>query len=179
MYLLTGATGYVGGRLQRRLERDHLSVRCLCRDPEALRWRMAAGTEAVKGDLLEPESLGRAFADVDTAFYLVHSMHAGPVRTSIGAQPRISLARQEASVQRIVYLGGLANGDDLSPHMRSAVPEQGTFSVPAAFPVTNSGVNRNQIYGSASFEMIRALVERAYIVDYFRDGSAPLHSLSR
>ncbi len=57
MLLLTGATGYVGGRLLRRLEEEGLPVRCLCRDPEALRWRVAPGTELVRGDLLQPASL--------------------------------------------------------------------------------------------------------------------------
>jgi uncharacterized protein YbjT (DUF2867 family) len=60
MHLLTGGTGYVGGRLLRRLEQDGLSVRCLCRNPEALRWRVAPGTELVRGDLLQPASLAPA-----------------------------------------------------------------------------------------------------------------------
>ena len=77
MLLLTGATGYVGGRLLRRLEEEGLPVRCLCRDPEALRWRVAPGTELVRGDLLQPASLDSAFSGVDTAFYLVHSMNSG------------------------------------------------------------------------------------------------------
>ena len=77
MLLLTGATGYVGGRLLRRLERDGLAVRCLCRNPEALAWRVAPGTEVLRGDLLQAASLDAAFAGVDTAFYLVHSMRAG------------------------------------------------------------------------------------------------------
>ncbi len=77
MHLLTGATGYVGGRLLKRLERDGLSVRCLCRNPEVLRCRVSAGTEVVGGDLRQPASLGAAFSGVDTAFYLVHSMNEG------------------------------------------------------------------------------------------------------
>ncbi len=77
LHLLTGATGYIGGRLLKRLERDGLAVRCLCRNPEALGWRVAPGTELVRGDLLQPASLGAAFAGVDTAFYLVHSMNGG------------------------------------------------------------------------------------------------------
>ena len=77
MHLLTGATGYIGGRLLRRLERDGSAVRCLCRNPEALGWRVAPGTELVRGDLLQPASLDVAFSGVDTAFYLVHSMNSG------------------------------------------------------------------------------------------------------
>ena len=77
MNLLTGATGYIGGRLLRRLERNGSAVRCLCRNPEALAGACGPGTELVRGDLLEPASLGAAFQGVDTAFYLVHSMNSG------------------------------------------------------------------------------------------------------
>ncbi len=77
MHLLTGATGYIGGRLLRRLERNGPAVRCLCRNPESLDWRVAPGTELVRGDLLDPASLGAALSGVDTAFYLVHSMNSG------------------------------------------------------------------------------------------------------
>ena len=77
MVLLTGATGYIGGRLLGALERRAIAVRCLCRNPEVLRGRVAAGTEVVPGDLLRPASLGPAFAGVDTAYYLVHAMRSG------------------------------------------------------------------------------------------------------
>ena len=109
MHLLTGATGYVGGRLLRRLERDGSAVRCLCRNPEALAWRVAPGTELVRGDLLQPASLGNAFSGVDTAFYLVHSMNGGE---EFEAQERraahnYAVAARKAGVPRIIYLGGL------------------------------------------------------------------------
>ena len=77
MHLLTGATGYIGGRLLRRLESSGAAVRCLCRNPEALDWRVLPSTELVRGDLLQPASLGGVFSGVDTAFYLVHSMNGG------------------------------------------------------------------------------------------------------
>lgn len=161
MYLLTGATGYVGGRLLRRLEQDRLAVRCLCRNPEALRWRVAPGTELVRGDLLQPASLPAAFSDVDTAFYLVHSMHAGP---EFEAQERraaanFALAAAEAGVRRIIYLGGLACGDELSPHMRSRA-ETGNALRAIGIPVIEFQASIVIGSGSASFEMIRALVER-------------------
>ena len=76
-FLLTGATGYIGGRLLRALERQSIAVRCLCRNPEVLRGRVAPGTQVVPGDLLHPASLGPAFAGVETAFYLVHAMRSG------------------------------------------------------------------------------------------------------
>ena len=161
MHLLTGATGYVGGRLLRRLERDGLSVRCLCRNPEALRWVASPGTELVPGDLLDAASLRPAFAGVDTAFYLVHSMQAG---SNFEASDRIAAvnfaqAAREAGVRRIVYLGGLAQGDQLSPHMRSRL-EVGDILRTSGVPVIEFRASIVIGSGSASFEMIRALVER-------------------
>jgi uncharacterized protein YbjT (DUF2867 family) len=97
MHLLTGATGYVGGRLLRRLERDGLSVRCLCRNPEALRWVASPGTELVPGDLLDAASLPPAFAGIDTAFYLVHSMQAG---SDFEASDRIAAVKFRAGSLR-------------------------------------------------------------------------------
>jgi uncharacterized protein YbjT (DUF2867 family) len=74
--LLTGATGYVGGRLLGRLEREDLSVRCLTRRREAVERLAAPSSEVVVGDLLDPDSLTAAMADVEIAYYLVHSMNA-------------------------------------------------------------------------------------------------------
>jgi len=161
MHLLTGATGYVGGRLLRRLEQDCLPVRCLCRNPEALRWRVASGTELVQGDLLQPASLGVAFTSVHTAFHLVHSMQAGE---EFEAQERqaaanFAAAARKAGVQRIIYLGGLACGDALSPHMHSRA-ETGNILRSSGIRVIEFQASIVIGSGSASFEMIRALVER-------------------
>jgi uncharacterized protein YbjT (DUF2867 family) len=161
MHLLTGATGYIGGRLLRRLQRDGLAVRCLCRNPEALGWRAAPGTEVVQADLLQPASLGIAFSGVDTAFYLVHSMKAGE---RFEAEERASAsnfaaAARDAGVRRIVYLGGLAHGGELSPHMRSRA-ETGNILRSSGVPVIELQASIVIGSGSASFEMMRALVER-------------------
>src|ERR1700736_4896279 len=72
--LLTGASGYVGGRLLRRLEETGWPVRCLSRRPEVLTARVAPGTEVVRGDVLDRDSLDGALEGVHTAYYLVHSM---------------------------------------------------------------------------------------------------------
>lgn len=161
MYLLTGATGYVGGRLLRRLEQDGVAVRCLCRNPEGLFGRVAAGTEVVQGDLLDAASLGAAFSNVETAFYLVHSMRSGLEfeRQESKAAAIFAQAARAGGVQRIIYLGGLAHGGDLSPHMRSRA-EAGNILRSSGIPVIEFQASVVIGSGSASFEMIRALVER-------------------
>jgi uncharacterized protein YbjT (DUF2867 family) len=75
--LVTGATGYVGGRLWRLLEADGRRVRCLARRQTGLASRVGEATEVVKGDVLEAESLGPALAGVESAYYLIHSMGSG------------------------------------------------------------------------------------------------------
>jgi uncharacterized protein YbjT (DUF2867 family) len=161
MLLLTGATGYVGSRLLRRLEQERLPVRCLCRNPEALRWRVARGTELVGGDLLLLPSLGPAFAGVDTAFYLVHSMNSGSrfEADEAAAAANFAMAAMKAGVRRIIYLGALASGGNLSPHMRSRV-ETGNILRSSSIPVLEFQASIIIGSGSASFEIIRSLVER-------------------
>ena len=161
MHLLTGATGYIGGRLLRRLEREGWAVRCLCRNPEALAGRVALGAEIVRGDLLQPASLGIAFSGVDTAFYLVHSMNSGE---DFEAEERVAasnfaMAARDAGVRRIVYLGGLGHGGELSPHMRSRA-ETGNILRSSGVPVIEFQASIVIGSGSASFEVVRALVER-------------------
>lgn len=165
MHLLTGATGYVGGRLLRRLEKEGLPIRCLCRHPEALRSRVAPGTEVVQGDLLQPASLGAAFFGIDTAFYLAHSMKNGKKFEADEHQAAANFAEaaRAANVQRIIYLGGLGHGDDLSPHMRSRA-ETGEILRSSGIPVIEFQASIVIGSGSASFEMIRALVERLPIM---------------
>ena len=161
MHLLTGATGYIGGRLLRRLERNGPAVRCLCRNPEALGWRVAPGTELVRGDLLEPASLVAAFSGVDTAYYLVHLMNSGEEfeAEERKAASNFAAAARQAGVRRIIYLGGLAHGDGLSAHMRSRA-ETGNILRSSGVPVIELQASIVIGSGSASFEMIRALVER-------------------
>src|SRR6266704_697995 len=119
--LLTGATGYVGGRLLRKLEESGRPVRCLVRRPEALSARATEQTEIVYGDVLEPDSLHEAFTGVTAAYYLVHSMAAsGPFAGADrrGAENFAAAARRNGA-SRIVYLGGLGADHDLSPHLES------------------------------------------------------------
>lgn len=159
--LLTGASGYVGGRLLPRLEATGRQVRCLTRRPEALRARVAAGTEIVSGDVLDVSSLGPALAGVSTAYYLVHSMGAtGSFEEADRTGARLfGEAAKAAGVRRIIYLGGL--GDDsetLSAHLRSR-QEVGLVLGAAGVPVIEFRASVVIGSGSLSFELIRALVE--------------------
>ncbi len=162
LVLLTGATGYVGGRLLTLLEQRGVCVRCLTRRPDALRGRVGATTEIVAGDVLESASLTGALEGVDTAYYFVHSMGA---ERDFEEQDRIAAtnfaqAARVAGVRRIVYLGGLGDpGEKLSKHLRS---RQETGSVlrehhPQVIEFRASIVIGS---GSLSYEMLRALVER-------------------
>lgn len=160
--LLTGATGYVGGRLLPRLEQSGELVRCLVRRPESLSGRVAPSTEIVSGDVLDPQSLKAAMAEIDTAYYFVHSMGAD---RDFEDQDRIAAenfarAADDAGVRRIIYLGGLGNRDHtLSKHLRS---RQETGDVLRAFHPQVIEFRASIVIGSGSlsFEMIRALVER-------------------
>ncbi len=162
MVLLTGATGYVGGRLLPMLEEAGYSIRCMTRRPEALSDDVCQTTEVVKGDVLDAESLVEAMQGVDTAFYFVHSMGS---TSDFEAEDRraaenFTTAAKQAGVRRMIYLGGLGSRDkELSKHLRS---RQETGDV-----LRSSGVQVVELRasivigsGSLSFEMIRALVER-------------------
>src|ERR1700753_3453316 len=157
MVLLTGATGYIGGRLLKALERQSIAVRCLCRNPEALRGRVAAGTQVVAGDMLQGASLCPALAGVDTAFYLVHAMRSGREFERLESEAARNFARaaSEAGIARIVFLGGLAHGNDLSPHMRSRL-ETGNILRSSGVPVVELRASIVIGSGSASLELVCA-----------------------
>ena len=120
LILLTGATGYVGGRLLHALEARGERVRCLSRRPEYLQPRVAPTTEVVRGDVLQPATIAPALVGVDTVYYLVHSMSSS--RPFDEADRRAALAfgeaAREAGVRKVIYLGGLGRGE-LSPHLAS------------------------------------------------------------
>ena len=160
--LLTGATGYVGGRLLRAFEAMQQPLRCLARRPEFLQAKVGPGTEVVAGDLLDGRGLSTALAGIEVAYYLVHAM--GSVG-SFEADDRLSArtfgaAAKAAGVQRIIYLGGLGNDEDgLSPHLRSR-HEVGEILRESGVPVVEFRASIVLGSGSLSYELIRALVER-------------------
>jgi uncharacterized protein YbjT (DUF2867 family) len=162
--LLTGASGYVGGRLLPRLERRGLLVRCLARRPEFLADRVGPHTEVVEGDVLREDTLPTALKGVHTAYYMVHSMGSAGRQgfeelDRLGAQ-NFARAALAAGVHRIVYLGGLGDEDsDLSPHLRSR-HEVGRALRASGVPVIEFRASVVIGSGSLSFEMLSALVER-------------------
>lgn len=161
LVLLTGATGYVGGRLLHALEATGHRVRCLSRHPNALSQRVAQTTEVVKGDALDAASLATSMVGVHAAYYLVHSMASA---NSFEEEDRraahaFAAAARDAGVQRIVYLGGLGSGSELSAHLRSR-QEVGRILRESGVPTIELRASIVIGSGSASFEMIRALVEK-------------------
>ena len=162
LLLLTGATGYVGGRLLARLEATGRRVRCLTRRPEALRPRVGPGTEVVFADVSDPASLPEAMAGGAVAYYLVHSMGVadGFEEQDRAAARQFGAAARAAGVRRIVYLGGLGDADRAtSPHLRSR-QEVGDLLRASGVEVIEFRASIVLGSGSLSFELLRALVER-------------------
>ncbi len=161
--LVTGATGYIGGRLVPRLLAEGMVVRTMTRDAGRLRdvpW--AAEVQVVQADALQPETLPEALAGVDVAYYLVHRIGAGGEFEEEDRRAARSFgeAAKAAGVGRIVYLGGLVPPtEELSPHLASRA-EVGQLLLDSGVPtaVLQAAVILGS--GSASFEMLRYLTER-------------------
>lgn len=180
MELVTGATGYVGGRLIERLTAAGRAVRALAREPERLEPR--AGIEVVGGDLVTGEGLDRALAGCETAYYLVHSMEAAAAAGRVnpaGHTPRSDFASRDrraaerfagaarrAGTERIVYLGGLMPSDDPpSRHLGSRLEVERTLLE----SVAGSTALRASILigaGSSSFRVLVRLVERLRVMPF-------------
>lgn len=159
---MTGATGYVGGRLLPRLEKSGYPLRCLVRNPGPLKGRISDSTELVSGDLLDSESLEGKFKGIHTCFYLVHSMGTADGFEILDKQAAQNFAQaaRAAGVKRIIYLGGLGDEDELlSSHLRSRhevgkiLRDSGILTIELRASIVIGS-------GSLSFEMIRALTEK-------------------
>jgi uncharacterized protein YbjT (DUF2867 family) len=160
--LVTGATGYIGGRLVPRLLDAGFAVRVLVRTPDKLRdvpW--AGSVEIVEGDLGDEASITAASEGVDVFYYLVHSMGGKKnfEETELESATNVARAVASAGVKRIVYLGGLhPESGELSPHLRSRVAV-GRILLDSGVPTAalQAGVVIGS--GSTSFEMIRHLTD--------------------
>ena len=159
--LVTGASGYVGGRLIPVLGGRGERVRCLARNPGYLVGRFSPDTQIMAGDVLDPGSLEIALEGVDTAYYMVHSMGSGDnfeEQDRNGARNFARVARQHW-VRRIIYLGGLFGDGELSSHLasRKEVGDILASEGPLTLEFRASIIIGS---GSLSFELLRSLVDR-------------------
>ena len=161
--LVTGATGYIGGRLTPRIVEEGYRVRVLVRSKiRVLSRSWAEDVEIVEGDVQDRGTLAEALSGVDYAYYLIHSMGTGPRfhELDISMAREFGEASRRAGVKRIVYLGGLGDPEaDLSKHLRSR-QETGQALRESGVPVTEFRAAVIVGSGSISFEMVRYLVER-------------------
>ena len=159
--LLTGVTGYIGGRLLKELETMDISLRCMARNPEYVAERVSPSTELCKGDVFDPPSLLRALSGVHTAYYNVHSLGGDEdfeERDRIAAR-NFGDASRKAGVKRIIYLSGLGKGPNLSKHLASR-QEVGAILGESGVPTMELRASIVIGSGSLSFEMVRSLVEK-------------------
>ncbi len=167
LVLVTGSTGYVGGRLVPRLLERGFAVRVLVRDPARLDAGRWPGVQVVCGDVLDPATLGRAFVGCRQAFYLIHAMAAGEegfAERDRRAAQSFGAAAAAAGVSRLIYLGGLGDPDSaLSPHLASR-QQTGAALAEAGVPVLELRAAVIVGSGSISFEMVRYLVERVPVL---------------
>jgi len=162
--LLTGANGYIGQRLLPLLVEAGHDVVCLVRDPRRfeLPERLRNRVTVVEGDLLKPESLQELPTDIDAAYYLVHSMSGNDKNFFQSEQQsarHFAHYLDTTTARQVIYLSGIANDHDLSTHLRSRLGVEKELSkCKAAFTVLRASIIIGS--GSASFEIIRDLVEK-------------------
>lgn len=167
LILLTGATGYVGGRLAPKLLEAGWRVRCFVRDPSRLQGRAwLRQVEVVQGDASQPGDLASAMRGAHAAYYLIHGIQGGKVNAErdLHIARTFAQAAEEADVGRIIYLGELVDPTaNLSPYLR-ARHETGHLLRHGKAPVTEFRAGMIIGSGSALFEMIRYLTEREPIL---------------
>ncbi len=181
LILLTGGSGYVGGRLIPLLEKQGVRLRCLARSPEKMRSRVQPGTEIVQADVLDLASLDRALQGVHTAYYLVHLMSGSRDFEKEDRQAALNFAgaARKAGVRRIVYLGGLGDDADpkLSPHLRSR-HEVGRILRESGVETVEFRASLVIGTGSLSFDLVKALTDRLPVMACPRWLSTPTQPIA-
>jgi uncharacterized protein YbjT (DUF2867 family)/uncharacterized protein YndB with AHSA1/START domain len=162
--LVTGATGYVGGRLVPCLLREGYTVRCFVRSADRLRAQpWGDEVEVAVGDALEADTVPPAMEGVDAAYYLIHSLGSGEdtfAERDRRAATNVRTAAEAAGVERLIYLGGMTpKGERQSKHLRSRI-ETGKVLRDGSVPVTEFRAAQIVGSGSLSFELVRYLTER-------------------
>ena len=162
LILVTGANGYIAGKLIPRLLDAGYPVRCMVRDPQKIYHQpWVRLVEVVTADVSDPVTLGAALHQVDTAYYLVHNMAKGTgyTQVEVDSANHFAQAAAQAGTQHLIYLGGLADPQaKIAPHMRSRI-ETGEVLRKNPVPVTEFRAGVIVGPGSISFEMIRYLCE--------------------
>ena len=162
---LTGATGYIGGRLRKELEMAGYQVRCLVRRPAELENIVGPHTDVVEADMFKPDTLPPALEGCDVAFYLVHSMGSAEnfEERDREAARNFGSAAKQAGIRRIVYMSGLGEDVEESAHLRSR-QEVGKVLRESGVQVIEFRASVVLGSGSLSFELVRNLVERLPIM---------------
>lgn len=180
LILVTGATGYIASRLIPRLLEAGHRVRVLARRPRHLEGRSwSKHVEIFSGDVMDATSLAPAMKGVHTAYYLIHNMSSGRGYTEreLDGARNFAQAAEDAGVQHIIYLGGLADPEQhIASHMRSRI-ETGITLRQGKVPVTEFRASVIAGSGSISFEMIRFMTELFPIVPgpaWFKNRSQPI-----
>lgn len=180
LILVTGASGYIASRLIPRLLDAGYRVRCLARDPRRLSGRSwFRHVEVIQGDVTTPSTLPAALEGVHTAYYLIHNMTYGHGYTSLelDSARAFAAAAEQAGVEHIIYLGGLADPEQhIAPHMRSRI-ETGYVLREGNVPVTEFRAGVITGSGSISFEMIRFMTELFPVVpgpSWMKNKSQPI-----
>jgi uncharacterized protein YbjT (DUF2867 family) len=162
LVVITGGTGYIGGRLLKALDKKKYRLRCIARRPDFLRERVDSDIEVVQGDMLDRKSLVSALQGAHTAYYMIHSMGStGDFEVKDRrAATNFAEAAIDCGVMRIIYLGGLGDtSQSLSTHLRSR-HEVGDILRSSGVQVLEFRASVVIGSGSLSFELVRALTER-------------------